>query len=82
MSQTKSSTMSKGPHLCLKNILNETNVVQLKTLVANKLSISRISELTGFARNTISKYLKGAEPVMKPKTAQAWWLQNNRERMR
>lgn len=82
MSQTTSSTMSKGPHLCLKNMLSKTDIVQLKALAANKLSIRRISELTGFARNTISKYLKGAEPVMKPKSEQARWLQDNRERVR
>lgn len=82
MSQTTSSTMSKGPHLCLKNMLSKTDIVQLKALAANKLSIRRISELTGFARNTISKYLKGAEPVMKPKSGQARRLQDNRERVR
>ena len=82
MSQTTSSTMSKGPHLCLKNMLSKTDIVQLKALAANKLSIRRISELTGFARNTISKYLKGVEPVMKPKSEQARWLQDNRERVR
>lgn len=74
--------MSKGPHLCLKNMLSKTDIVQLKALAANKLSIRRISELTGFARNTISKYLKGAEPVMKPKSGQARRLQDNRERVR
>lgn len=74
--------MSKGPHLCLKNMLSKTDIVQLKTLAANKLSIRRISELTGFARNTISKYLKGAEPVMRPKSEQARWLQDKRERLR
>lgn len=74
--------MSKGPHLCLKNMLSKTDIVQLKALAANKLSIRRISELTGFARNTISKYLKRAEPVMKPKSEQARWLQDNRERVR
>lgn len=47
MSQTTSSTMSKGPHLCLKNMLSKTDIVQLKALAANKLSIRRISELTG-----------------------------------
>ena len=47
-------------------MLSKTDIVQLKELAANKLSIRRISELTGFARNTISKYLKGAEPVRNP----------------
>lgn len=74
--------MSKGPHLCLKNMLSKTKIVQLKALAANKLSIRRISELTGFARNTIGKYLKGAEPVMKPNSGQARRLQDNRERVR
>ena len=61
---------------------HKTDIVQLKALAANKLSIRRISELTGFARNTISKYLKGAEPVMKPKSEQARWLQASREWVR
>lgn len=39
MSQTTSSTMSKGPHLCLKNMLSKTDIVQLKALAVNKLSI-------------------------------------------
>ena len=48
MSQTTSSAMSEGPHLCLKNMLSKTEIVQLKALAVNKLPIRRIFELTGF----------------------------------
>ena len=48
MSQTTSSAMSEGPHLCLKNMLSKTEIVQFKALAANKLPIRRIFELTGF----------------------------------
>ena len=46
MSQTTSSAMSEGPHLCLKNMLSKTEIVQFKALAANKLPIRRIFELT------------------------------------
>ena len=36
--------MSEGPHLCLKNMLSKTEIVQFKALAANKLPIRRIFE--------------------------------------
>ena len=40
-----------------------------------------IYELTGISRNTTSKYLHGAEPVIQRRNAKTQWLQNNKEQL-
>ena len=53
----KARTRRRGLRHCPKIMLSKTDVVQLMEFAANKLAISRISELIRFARNTITKYL-------------------------
>lgn len=82
MSRKKASRIGEGPLSSPNQMLSKIQVAQIRALSASNHSMRRISKMTGISRNTVSKYLKGAEPVARRRSIQTQWLEDNRERVR
>lgn len=64
MTHVKAGKMAKGPFPFPKNMLTKIQVAQIRAFYAQNKSIRSIAHLVGVARNTVTKYIRGAEPVM------------------
>lgn len=82
MSRKKASRIGEGPLSSPNQMLSKIQVAQIRALSASNHSMRRISKMTGISRNTVSKYLKGAEHVARHRSIQTQWLEDNRERVR
>lgn len=63
-------------------MLSLIEVKQIRELPKNNMSMRRIASLIRFSRNTVHKYLNGAEPVVQRRTQHTQWLQNNLDQLR
>lgn len=63
MSRKKASRIGESPLSSPNQMLSKIQVAQIRALSASNHSMRHISKMTGISRNTVSKYLKGAEPL-------------------
>jgi len=82
MSCKKRSKIGRGSLLSSKKMLDKIQVAQIRALYAQSMSMRHIAELTGISRNTVRKYIHGAEPVAKRRSKHTQWLQDNKELVR